>query len=293
MTLPKLTVVVAVQARTSATNDVPVGLFENVPQGVEIIVCVAGGPDVFELALAKPHRVLYRSPSALVPHLWRDGLIAAGGEKVALTTSQFVPPVSWIPAILNLDLEHWVGVGGPIVTSLELDPVRWAVYGLRYWKFAPPMASADIAEIAADNAVYRRADVLRHGELLRDGFWEPTFHERFRQEGLRLCINTALVNEFRGGEDPSAFCRHRFQHGRTYGRTRGETLNRLRRIAFMIATPLLPFLLFGRVLTSLLRRPGFRKPVIHSLGWLFLFSLAWSVGEGRGYADALRPSPAA
>lgn len=283
MTSPALTVVIAVKGGEANLGAILERLAASAPRTVEVLFCTAGpAPEALKPDGAR-HRVIEAERAALVPHLWRDGLLAAAADRVALTTAQFVPPQDWIAGLLAADLDQWAGVGGPIENEVEGNPVRWAVYFLRYWKFAPPLALGAVDEIAADNAVYDRAEVMNHPDLLARGFWEPSFHARFRADGRGLCLDERLLSLYRGHDGVGDFSRQRFAHGRAFAVTRGQAGSRAAAGAYLLATPLLPPLLIGRIMATAMRRRLHAVRFFQALPWLLVFVTAWSAGEAAGY----------
>lgn len=285
MKSPRLTIVIAVKGGEANLASILQRLASADAEGVEVLFCVAG-PAPEALRSGAGFRLIEAGAADLVPQLWRDGFLAARSDRVALTTAQFVPPATWLDGLLAADLDQWAGVGGPIENDGENNPVRWAVYFLRYWKFAPPVQFGPVDEIAADNAVYRRAEVMKHPDLLAAGFWEPSFHARFRADGQGLCLDERLISRYRGQDGVSAFSRLRFAHGREYAVTRGRGRSRAASVAYLVATPLLPVLLLGRILSKAVQQRALLLRMAQALPWLLLFVTAWSLGEARGYLDA-------
>lgn len=283
MSTPALTVVVAVKGGEANLGAILERMAVTDPQAVEVLFCVAGpAPEALKQVGAR-HRVVEADGAALVPHLWRDGFVAAHSERVALTTAQFVPPEDWIAGLLAVDLDQWAGVGGPIENDVEPNPVRWAVYFLRYWKFAPPLHMGPTDEIAADNAVYDRTEVMKHPDLLAQGFWEPSFHARFRADGRGLCLDERLLSRYRGHDGVGDFSRQRFTHGRAFAVTRGWAGSRGAAAAYLLATPLLPPLLIGRIMAKAFRSRLHTVRFFQAMPWLLVFAAAWSAGEAAGY----------
>lgn len=283
MRSPGLTVVIAVKGGEANLGAILERMVVTDPHMVDVLFCVAGpAPEALKQIGAR-HRVIEASEAALVPHLWRDGLVAAQSDRVALTTAQFVPPEAWVEGLLSADLDHWAGVGGPIENDGEANPVRWAVYFLRYWKFAPPVSLGPADEIAADNAVYDRAEVMKHPDLLAQGFWEPSFHARFRADGRGLCLDERLLSRYRGHDGVDDFSRQRFAHGRAFAVTRGRSGSRAAAAAYLLATPLLPPLLIGRIMSKAFRLRLHAVRLFQALPWLIVFVAAWSAGEAAGY----------
>ena len=189
-----LSVVIAVQMAQQNLPEIVRRLACERHPEVEFLVCYADAdPDVPRLLANQGNiRVLPGLPGSLIPHLWRDGILAARHETVAITTAHCIPDENWLQCLLQADLQGVAGIGGVIENHANSDAKGWAIFLLRYIAYAPPQAARRVEEIAADNALYRRTDILGHQDLLRKGFWEPSFHARFRAAGLSLVLEPRL-----------------------------------------------------------------------------------------------------
>jgi len=283
----RLSVVIAVKESDRNIADILARLEPSRHTDVQFIFCIARE---IPAALHSPSgdiRVMQVPSSRLVPHLWRDGIREATGDRVAITTAQCLPPAEWIDRLLAADLSSSVGLGGPIENDAGSTPAQWATFFLRYVQFAPPQCSRETKEIPADNAIYRRADILRHDDLLDGGFWEPSFHARFLADGLKLRMEPRLLTVYRGCGSPWHFVRHRFQHGRQFGMARAEAMGFAMRLVFLLASPLVSLVLSHRIAKRATADPVYRRHFLGALPWLLLFVVAWSAGEAAGYARAL------
>jgi hypothetical protein len=280
---PKLSIVVAV--RDGAAN-VPALLaaLRDRTGDTEVILCCAGpciaGEDNAALRFSL-------SAETLVPSLWSEGILRARGNRVALTTAEFVPAGDWLERLHAADLDRWVGVGGTIDNEPAASARNWAIFFLRYSAFAPPLPAGDTEEIAADNAVYDRAAILEHPDLLRQGFWEPSFHRRFRAAGKRLALDPNLVVVHHGTVSGRSFARQRHLHGRAYGIERAGQASVVRNLLLLLSSPLVPPLLLARILARIVRRPRYRARLFTAFPWLVRFTFAWATGEAGGYASTL------
>src|SRR3974390_115072 len=127
-------------------------------------------------ALGSNVRSLRGSPGARIPHLWRDGILAAQSERVALTTPHCIPAREWVERVAALHLsENEAGVGGYFTNRAGSSPLDWAIYLLRYVRLSRPRHVPSVPHIAADNAVYRRSAILACQDLLPGGFFEPAY----------------------------------------------------------------------------------------------------------------------
>ena len=290
MSPPVLTVVVAVQHAQANVVEILERLDCARHPQVEFLLCFTtsdAGTAGMLPALANA-RAIECPPGSLIPHLWRDGIRAAQADRVAVTTAHCLPAPDWVAQLLATDLASHAGAGGTFENDEQSDAVGWAIFFLRYLPFAPPQARRDVADIAADNAVYRRGLLMAEADLLAAGFWEPGFHARFRAAGHALQLDPRLRVIHRNRYSPAQFFRQRLAHGREFGLARAAHLARVRRAMLAILSPLLP-LVFLRKIAANARRPGaHRGHFARSLPWLCFFLLGWGLGEARGYWESLR-----
>ena len=203
---PKLSIVVAVK---DGASNVPALLRVARDDDSELIFCSAGPAQELEGVIQ--HAL---PAETLVPALWSEGILRARGSRVALTTAQFVPASDWLERLQSADLNRWAGVGGAIDNEPSSSARNWAIFLLRYSAFAPPLPAGETDEIAADNAVYDRAAILEHADLLKEGFWEPSFHRRFRAAGKKLALDPDLLVIHHGTVCGQSFAEQRYLHGR-------------------------------------------------------------------------------
>ena len=232
-------------------------------------------------------RVLAATRGELIPHLWRDGILAARHPVVAVTTAHCIPDARWLQRLLATDLTDAAGVGGVFDNDPESDAQGWAIFMQRYAPYAPPQAARDVAEIAADNAVYRRDDILRHADLLEHGFWEPSFHARFRAAGASLRLDPGLRVVHHNRYRPAQYFEQRSAHGREFGLARAQRHAWPKRLALLALSPILPLVFLRKLLAAAWRSPQCRPRVPRALPWLCVFLLGWGWGEARGYAESL------
>lgn len=284
-----LSVVVAVQG---AQENLP-GILERLDGGsdpaVEILVChTDADAQVPALVAGRPSvRALRAAPGSLVPHLWRDGILAASHPAVAVTTAHCVPRGDWLARVRGADLAGNAGVGGVFENAPDSDAKGWAIFLLRYLPYAPPQAARAAREIAADNAVYRRDLIVGEEALLAEGFWEPEFHARWRRAGLALALDPSIVVVHANRYGAREFFAQRLAHGRQFGLARGRTIGAARRALLLALSPLLPLVFLRKIAAAALRHPLHRSRLLASLPWLGFFLVAWGLGEARGYLASL------
>ncbi len=285
-----LSIVVAVKDATGNLDAVLTRLRKH-GKSVEVIFAVAGSIPATLSRVSGDWKVLGAPAGTLVPHLWADGIKAAAGARVALTTAQCIPAVDWVTRLIAMDQAETVAVGGALENDPAASALNWAIYFLRYSAYMPGGNAGPRLEIAADNAVYNRAAILRNGDLLEAGFWEPSFHERFRANGDTLLFDPGLVVEHHGRVAAAEFAAQRFAHGREYGRARIEGAPLVCRIALLAASAAVPLILYVRICNRIIREGSYREKLFRATPWLTVLILAWTLGEAAGYAAMPKSFP--
>lgn len=229
------------------------------------------------------------SASALTPELWTRGILRSNGDVVVLTIADCLPADTWVAAITTglEEAPDAAAMGGVIDLDPSGGPADWALHFLRYSAYMPPVRHMPVAEIAADNAVYRRAALDRYSPAWRDGFWEPRVHAGFRRGQLRIVLDPRIVVWHRHSLTAREFSRQRFEHGRTFGATRliGQAPS-VRWLRISLAPAAFAALL-GRVVERVLRRRRYRWQLFASLPLLVWFTACWITGETVGYFTGL------
>lgn len=285
---PRVSVVVGVQNAWQNVAGIVDRMGSIDAQDMEIIFCHASDdPPPAELALPDNSAVLAGHAHALIPELWALGIASARGETVAILSANCIPDAHWIRTVTTLDLTTHVAFGGPIYLAETASGRDTAIHILRYCGATPPQPKREIQDVAADNSVYRRAEIMKHGDLLGLGFWEPSFHARFRSDGLTMAfepdLSVAHVNTY----TTRAFLVRRFEHGHAFGQERMSRFGPWKRAAMLALSPFAASFFAAKVIGRGVASPGLRWRLPGSLPWLVPFIAAWSLGEVSGYVAGL------
>ncbi len=291
----RATVVVAIE---HSAENVAQSLANLNPSGhpdVEFIFCHATSassmPDADPLAAlaALPANVksLQSPVGSRIPHMWRDGLMAANAERVGLLSAHCIPAPDWLSSVLALSFGPTdAAIGGYLTNSGDAKASDWAIYLLRYVNYSRPR-SEQCLNIAADNAVYLRSEILRYPKLLARGFWEPEFHREFLRCGLTLRLSPALQAIHCNRYSPTAFAKQRRDHGFEFGCDRGRRLSTFQLVGYVLAAPLIPLVFFSKIRGSAQRQGWWREVPFGTALWLGYFILHWAAGETRGLLTEL------
>ncbi len=124
-----LSIIVGVQHAQKNVAEIVRAVAPALHPQVELLFChTAADPDVPALVGAQGQiRPISGPTGSLIPHLWRDGILAASGERVATTTAHCIPTQGWVEALIAADLDN-AAYGGII----ENDPNADAKHRNRY-----------------------------------------------------------------------------------------------------------------------------------------------------------------
>lgn len=286
---PPLTVVVAIEQSAANLDAILAALRPKSHPDCEFLFCATEPADLAQLPTELPQlRTLLCPAGSRIPQMWRDGIVAAGSDCVALLSAHAVPAPGWLPNLLARPLAaDEAGVGGFFSNAAQATPLDWSIYLLRYAAFSRPLERASVGHIAADNAAYRRSEVLACPDLVAQGFWEVEYHVRFLAKGLRLAQRADLEVVHCNRYSAASFAAQRREHGFAFGRDRARRLAAPRLAAHALAAPLVPFVLFAKVLARVRRHGWFAAAPAAAYAWLLWFALHWAWGEAHGLFDEI------
>jgi len=263
-------------------RDIEIIIVDNSTDGATEIIQTEGSPDLILVKAAA---------TALIPELWGIGVRKSAGAIIATTTSHFVPRPDWVEQILRAHKSSYAGIGGAIENDDSAALVEWAVYFCRYSSLMPPFVEKEAADIAADNASYKRSALAPWLQSSADGFWEPIIHADFRKRGLALSLNPAIVVTHKKSFGLVDFIRQRFRHGRQFGGTRAAQLSQIQRPIYILLSPLIPLLFLARIGRQVLFKRKRIGKFLLSLPILSLFLISWAAGELCGYLLGNQEAP--
>jgi glycosyltransferase involved in cell wall biosynthesis len=225
-------------------------------QNVEIVVVDNSVDGTAEIITREfPNVKLVRcAEDRLMPELWETGIRECVGNVVAITTSHFVPAKNWIAEILKAHENPSPAIGGAIENERTSGIVAWAVYFCRYSPYMLPFKEASVRDFAGDNASYKRSALERYEHAWRNGFWESFVHEEMIKDGAQLLVSPEIVVYHQKSFDLADFVKQRFWHGRQFGSERALSLSPLKRVLYILLSPLIPLVYLFRITRRVLSK---------------------------------------
>jgi len=212
------------------------------------------------------------------------GLAVATGDLVAITEDRVIPDPWWSGAYVRLhqELPHAV-IGGAI------DEDRGAVlnrasYLCDFGRYQLPFEAGEREYVSDVNICYKR----RALDLTRS-VWSPRYHETsvhwaLKRAGQSLWLSPEpRVVVDRGPLKLGAVLAERLAWGRLFAATRAVEVSLPQRLVRAATTPILPAVLYARILRGRLDRGKEMGMLLGATPALLLLLTLWAAGEALGY----------
>ena len=183
------------------------------------------------------------------------GLLAARGALVGILEDRGVPRADWAATAVQLhrELPHQV-IGGAVENGRE-HTLNWAVYFCDFGRYQRPFEPGPRRYVSDVNVVYKRHALEQTRDIWRVSYHEPLVHWALERAGATLYVSPELVvDQMRDGLRIGALLRERVAWGRLFGALRVRDASVARRLGLAIASPLVPGVLFLRLLRDQIMR---------------------------------------
>jgi glycosyltransferase involved in cell wall biosynthesis len=252
--------------------------------GAEVIV-VACGTAEFADRIANKFpwvRVIHSAERETVPDLRRHGVESSSGEVVAIIEEHCVAVADWLEQALKAHAGGDFGVvGGPVAPDGYARLRDWVVYFCEYNNYLPPWQEGGAHELGSANIAYSRAVLLKYKGQLGAGYWEASLHPRLWADGVKFHAAAAMVVRHRGPFNYRYYLKQRYWFSRAFAGARRLAVPR--RAAYLLASPLLPFLLLARMALRVRNKHCHIGKFILSLPLLMPVLIVYVAGEFMGY----------
>lgn len=226
---------------------------QTVADQLEIIVvapsAVEVGADEAKLAGFWGHQIVETGPTSSSAVGRAAGVRAARAPIIAFTEDHSFPSPGWAEALIAAHEHPWAAVGPAFLNGNPRSTVSWVNLLIEYGPWVAPIAAGPRDHIPPHNSSYKRDLLLDYGDRL---------------EGL-IEAETVLQWDLRGKGhglyiEPAAQTRHfnisllrtsvplRISVGRMFGAARARDWPLGKRMAYAAASPMIPFVRFGRAL---------------------------------------------
>ena len=214
----------------------------------------------------------------------------ARGEYILMTEDHCIPAPNWVAEMAGAYREGMAAVGGRVEAFPGGGPFDVAFYLVDFFKYGNPLQSGESETVTIANVLYRKSYLGQIEEVWRDGFLEPEVNAALRARFGKLQLHAP--SETRMNRRVSLYdgCRERYAFGRLFGAARVQHISWAMRFFFVLTSPLLPVILFARMLRRALLSAERFRGFCYALVPLVAMLVFWSWGEWLGYVTGTRPA---
>jgi glycosyltransferase involved in cell wall biosynthesis len=294
-TMPRISVVVASKVGAPFIDYCLESISDEVAHfGAEVLVVTPrSGAYVRDIHKRFPWvRVIETSAVTKVPALRRLGVQEATGEYVAIIEEHCSAAPDWLrQALAAFARGAYAAVGGAISDYGYRRLRDWVVYFIEYNGSLPPAAAGETHHLNDANIAYPRRLLLAYSHLLDEGYWPMTLHPTLLAAGEKLLSVPEMVVYHRGPFDFRYYLHQRFLFSRAFAGVRARAQSPARRIAYLVAAPIIPVFLLGRITKTVVQKrccvPQFIKALPMTIPALVVLVAGEWLGCLLGPGDAL------
>jgi GT2 family glycosyltransferase len=262
-------------------------------QPLQIVVVDSGTDGAAQIIAEKfPHVDLLRQDRRQYPGDARNiGVRHAKGDLLAFLDADCIADSRWAQEILAAHQRPDPIIGGAVDNANPESVVGWARYISEFSRWMPTSPAGRMRDVPTCSLSMKPWAFERFGPFLEGTYCSDTaFCWRAEDAGhpplFHPAIRVSHINPTRIG----GFLAKERMHGRAFAKVRSQQrrLSRWQMAALLLGSPVLPFLLFGR-LAGRMRRDRRKLPAFLIAAPMILAGLvAWSWGEAAGYRACLR-----
>jgi glycosyltransferase involved in cell wall biosynthesis len=221
------------------------------------------------------------------------GVFAASAPVVAFVEDHSYPADGWAEALISAHRQPWAAVGPAMVNANPRTLTSWANLVVEYSEWLHPCEAGVRDHLPGHNGSYKRALLVQYGDALEAMIdAESILQWDLRAKGHELYLESAAKTLHQNFSAGLSWLPLRFNAGRLFASARARKWSAPRRILYWLASPLIPFVRFRRIVKEL-RAPGRKRDLLPRIVPLLFASLVVdAVGEMTGYAlgpgDAMR-----
>ena len=231
-----------------------------------------------------PHvKLLEFSERLSIPELRAIGMSHATGDIITVTEDHCMAREDWYLEILKAHESAYAAVGGAVENGSDHRILDWAVYLCEYSHVMLPIPDGEVDGIAGNNASYRRDVLDQVGESVKRNYWESFLHEELKKNGVQFLSAPSIVVDHKKEFGFLYFLRQRYHYSRSFAGMRRTRMSIPKRVFYIVGSPLLPFLLIGRIAFRVFRKKRHYKEFLLSFPVLSIFMASYAFGEFVGY----------
>jgi glycosyltransferase involved in cell wall biosynthesis len=227
-------------------------------------------------------KVIHVAERETVPALRLRGVETATGEIVAIIEEHCLAAPDWLArAVEGLADRQYGVVGGPVVDD-SYERIRdWVVYFIEYNNYLPQWRPGEHHDLGSANIAYLRELLLKYREFMSEGYWEASLHPRLFADGVKFRPLPEMKVHHRGPFNYGYYLGQRYWFSRAFAGAR--PVPSAKKLAYLVASPLVPFLLLSRIAKHVADRNCHFGRFIQAAPLIFPALCVYAAGEFMGY----------
>jgi hypothetical protein len=211
------------------------------------------------------------------------GLRVARGEILALLRDYEVPAPDYCEQVLQAhQLPH--GVIGGAIEHAGRSTLNWAAYYIDFGRYQLPLKEGYFPYLSDANVTYKREVLEPIRNLWEDRYLEVIVNWELAKRGVMLWLRPQIVVWQDWGElHFKELLTVSYSFGRLFGSTRARSNPIVKRLFYILISPLIPLVIMGRIARKVFKSK--RKPgqFIQTIPYLVMLSVFLAFGEFIGY----------
>ena len=255
-------------------------------QSAEVIVVDRCGDEVM-VRLSRDYPFVTAIPAELnhrpsIPELRQIGARKAGGDIVSVIEKYCIAPPDWLETIRSSFREGDIAIGGPMLPGNSPRLCDWVVYFCEYHNYLPPWVDGDRDLLAGSNIAYRREALMRHVDVLGEGYWDVVLHPALRKEGTFHSV-PAMGSYHTGPFDYGYYLKQRYLLSRSWAGTERKRISPGKWLVYLVVAPILPFVFLTRIAQRVFKSRCHIGRFLEAIPLLIPVLIAYVWGEWLGY----------
>jgi hypothetical protein len=172
---------------------------------------------------------------------------AARAPIVAFAEEHCFPDMGWAAALIEAHRGDHAAVGPAMHNANPDSIVSWADFLVGYGPWAAPVSKREVEYLPGHNSSYKRDALLAYDDKLDELMEaETVVMWNLRSKGQRLLLEPAAFTSHMNFGRWQSWLAVMFFNGRAFADTRASQWSMPKRLAFVAASPLIPFVRLAR-----------------------------------------------
>jgi hypothetical protein len=219
------------------------------------------------------------------------GVRKATAPIVVMTEDHSFPEPEWAEALIRAHQADWAVVGPAVKNGNPDSLLSWSNLVIEYNEWLDPAPGGEVSHVPGHNSAYKRDVLLSYNDDLEA--WleaESVLHWDLQSSGYKLAIEPAACTRHFNFSQFFPSLELRYHCGRQFAAVCRAQWTLARRLLYIAATPLIPFVRLTRIVRQL-RYPGRPAHLIPRLVPVCLILLTVeAIGACAGYIFGLGSS---